>query len=342
MMRVLSLFCALCLVHAGSPVYAQERCVSAADRAVVMLEVVGIQYGAGVVIGIRGADIFILTVKHVVADRGAEVKARFSVDRKTSYPALISNISTAKDAAFVVAHDANLAEILRQAIAWDSLPAKSSSTEYPYVTIIGNSGGEGWTKSDVPERVIARNANAIKVEALSTRPGSSGGGVFDQSEQLVGIVSDENGQVAGVVPIDVGLKEASGFGIPVDLTENRAATPAVYVGGLKGAPGDWGDEVAAAVRQKLGSFRRVIECENDKAVSMKGRVEFRSPTLTTDVAVITWQFNGRKNVPAAASTQYLTINRLPWKHAISDPDVLTDKTDEAADFAVAAVTKYMR
>jgi hypothetical protein len=342
MMKALPFFCAIWLLVSGLPLHAQERCTSAADRAVVMLDVAGSQYGAGVVIGIQGDNIFIVTARHVVeGENGAEIKATFNGDRQNVYQATISNISANKDVAFLIVRDGSLADVMKRTIVWQSLPGKSSATESQYVSIIGNSGGEGWTKSEILERVIARASNGIKVESHSTRPGTSGGGVFDPSEELVGIVSTDNGQVAAVVPIEGALQDAKGFGISVGLTENRAATPAVYVAALKGAPGNWGDDVATLVRQKLGRVRRVIECENEKAISMKGSVEFRSPTLTTDVAAITWQFSGRKNTPATASTQYLVVNRLPWKHAVSDPDLLTDQTDEAADFAVTGVTNYL-
>jgi hypothetical protein len=326
---------------------ADESCISADDRAVVMLDVTsrsfeGHDYGAGIIFATQGEVIFIATARHVVQGNKPKVMVAFKADNQHTYEGAISGISSISDAAFLSVRNSNLAENVRRTMLWQLLPSKNNASPGEFGTIIGNNGGELWTKSAPPERIVARAGVNFKVASHFSRPGSSGGGVFDPNENLIGMVSaDEPGQQTLALSIDGILREARKLNLPINLTENPGAVPAVYVAPPKGAPGDWGRELAGAIRQKLARTRRVIDCENDRAISMRGTVEVQSPTMTTDVVALTWQFAGGRDAAPVQVTQFIEINRLPWKHAADDPAILSSKTNEAADFAVASITNYL-
>jgi hypothetical protein len=326
---------------------AKADCVSTVDRTVVMLDVTSPrgnehQYGAGVIFAIQGADIFITTAAHVVKMKEPRMNVYFFGDREKPYSVQIANANSSLDVAFLVVRDGALASSLRQELDWHLLPSSIGAPTPEYAIIVGNNGGQGWSRPTAPERIISNDARDIIIDSRATRPGSSGGAVFDPNDQLLGIVySDEYGQAAQAFSIARVLKEARRLGLPVNLSENRLSTPAVYIPPVRGAPGNWGRDIANSVRQKLERIRRVIDCQNGQAIAMIGNVEIRSPTMTTDVAVITWRFTGEMGIASAPVTQYIEIPRLPWKHVSEDPDMLASKTNEAADFAVVALTNNL-
>lgn len=328
------------------PGHSEGACVSAADRAVVMLHVkspdfAGDEWGAGVIFAVRGPNIFIATARHVVKFAAPKIEVSFQGDNQKIYQAQILQISKNIDIAFLEVQNSALAEALQHKLLWQLLPAKDSAVEAEYASIIGNNSGRHWSKPAAPEPIISRDTEGLTIDSRFVRPGSSGGGVFDPNEQLLGIENADTSGAGGLaIPIESVLHEARQLGLPIDLQENRLATPAVFVAAPIGAPGDWGSMIADAIRQKLGHFRRVIECENERAISMRGTVEIRSPTLLTDVAVITWQLTGLKGIVAPPVTQYIEVSHF-LKHVNDDPNLLTGKTDEAADFALAAVIRYL-
>lgn len=329
----------------AAPSYAEENCMSAADRSVVMLEVIspsGVQFGAGVIFAVREATIFIVTAAHVVDVQGARINVNFLADRGKAYHGRLVSRSSNVDVAFIVVEDGGLAEFLRRTLDWQLLPSKGSGAKAGYATIIGNNGGRPWSKPVGPERIMSHDANELIVDSRATRPGASGGGLFDPSDELLGIVySDVYGQAAQAFAIERVLQEARRLGLPVDIRENRLATPAVFVAPLRGAPADWGNEVAETIRQKLWQTRRVIECENERAIGLFGNVEIATRTLMTDAIRITWRFTSEAGAGSSSVVQYLEISHPPFLGARDHPDILARKTDEAADFAVENLTRYL-
>jgi hypothetical protein len=338
---------ALLLTCMGTIARAEDRCISADDRAVVMLDVRSQeseeqQYGAGIIFASQGDSVFIVTARHVVQGKAPKITVTFKLENESTYEAAVAGISPSSDVAFISVRNGGLAENVGRTMLWQLLPSKVGTPSAEYATVIGNNGGELWTKSEPPEKIVARRNADFKIVSHFTRPGSSGGGVFDPNEELIGMVSsDQPGGQTLALSIDGMLQEARKFNLPVNLTKNPGAVPAVQVAPPRGAPGDWGRELASAIRQKLGRIRRIVECENDRAISMRGTVEVRSPTMTTDVISLSWQFSGGRDVAPAQVSQFIEINRLPWKHASDDPAMLSGKTDEAADFAVAGIMKYL-
>lgn len=323
----------------------QERCTSSVERSVVMLDVAssdGRQYGAGVIFSIRGGDIYIATAAHVVTTDQRHINVNFLTDRGRVYTAKIEKISSTLDMAYVLVQNPDLAESLSRQLDWRLLVPKTGGASPNYAIIVGNNGGSQWSKPLAPERIISYEPDQIVVDSRATRPGASGGGVFDPNDELLGMIySDTYGQAAQAFPMQRVLQEARRLGLPVDLTENHLAVPAVSVSPLRGGPGGWGEQVAGAIRAELGQSRRVIDCQNDEAISVVGGVSFQSPSLTTDVAAITWRFTGATGVAPETITQYIEFNRLPWGHVSNDSQALAGKTKEAADFAVRAVTSYL-
>jgi hypothetical protein len=345
MVKLVWIALASCLLS-PVPANADERCVGAPDRAVVMLRVTAnnqTQYGAGVIFAVRDGSIFIMTAKHVVQLEKPDIKVMFKIDEATAYSAqsrvyLGQNI----DAAFLVVKNNDLAEQLESQLDWPILPAGKSAAESKYATIIGNNSGKPWSKPLDPERIIRHRSDGIEIDSRSLRPGASGGGVFDPNDQLIGIVSEDmEGQVALAMPIDSVLREAHSLGLPVNVTVNSLATPAVFVSPLTGSAGDWGDDIATALVDKLKHSRRVLDCGNEQALSITGTVDIRSGTPTSDLAILSWRFSGGRRGAAPASVDRIEINHFPWTDVRKDKGTLASKTDQAVDFAIAQFNRYL-
>ena len=307
------------------------------------------RYGAGVIFAIREGSIFIMTARHVVEQETPEKREKpeigviFKTDDTATYPAQGQlYLSKEKDVAFLVVKNNELAEKLESELDWHILPTSKSATESKYATIIGNGGGKQWTKPLAPERIISRRNDEIEIDSRSTRPGDSGGGVFDTNDQLIGIViADTEGAVALALSTERILREARGFGLPVDLVANKLATPAVFIAPLAGEPSRWGSEIAAALGEKLKQTRRVIECGNEQALSVAATIDIRSGTPTSDVAVLSWRFAGGHRGPSAPVTQHIEIDHFPWTAVRKSPETLSSKTGEAVEFAINSFNRYL-
>jgi hypothetical protein len=178
--------------------------------------------GAGIVFGIDEGRVYIATADHVLRHQGQvadEVRVAFrgqsqeliAADRDTAHAQLdLAVVAVARR--FIKAFDS-------RSLAFDRRGAVEALKSGDPVTPIGCPNGECWAPATTPDRVFAGGRFSISFESVSITTGHSGGGLFNEWWELVGMITDREGQIAraDAIPINTLLETVAGWGYPVDL-----------------------------------------------------------------------------------------------------------------------------
>ena len=340
----------LVIATAALSLQAYAACNLAGEDAIVMLDVKHRSHnesGAGIVISVQDTRIFIVTAKHVVVEAGrnaAEVRVRFKgTEARFQAQFAASQFSAGIDMAVVIVEDAKLANALGQALPWHLLRSRAHGLETQFAIIVGQGGGQSWAKSIAPEPIAKRDQKSIAIESKIVQPGFSGGGVFDPSGQLIGLILSDNNGIAEAYSIQFVLAEASRLGFPIDLKEIPYSKDSVFIAPIAQAPGEWGQQIEAALRRKLQERgHQVLDCDAPKVAKIRADIDVRQPSATTDVAVIKWQFVDPVGAIFPFAPQYIEFQHWPWQDIWkAKSDTLSEKTDAAVEAAIKAFGKYL-
>jgi Trypsin-like peptidase domain len=346
-MKALIIFLHLLLfVYEGTAV-ADAQCPSATLAAENMTVLVNGRYvtGAGVIMAIRGTNIYIATAKHVIDAESsfAFFTVRFRSEEKIKVSVKAIHKSPKKDLTFLVTENRELAERLQQQLSWQILRPRSApklSAGPDRAIIVGQQGAGEWAKSLEPERIsYNRKEDLIDIQSTTIQTGFSGGGVFDPSGSLIGVIINDDGHLGHAIPIETALDEALRLGLPVDLRENGLTPVPVFIAPLTGAQDDWDQLIRANIREKLEMQLgrrgfRLLDCESaSRATSIFGSVRMIHPTLATDVAIVTWKFNYLNGPASSPEPQHLEFYR--WFGTLSE------HVDEVGEYAVMNFMKEL-
>lgn len=341
-MKTLMLFLQLLLFVYEGIAAANAQCPSAtlaAENMTVMIN--GDNIGAGIIMAIRETNIYITTARHVIAERpSASYTVTFRSGEKLKVAPNAIRKSSKKDLAFLVMESHELAERLQRQLSWKILRSRSAprlSTGSDRAIIVGQGGGEPWVMPLEPERISSEKDGSIKIQSTTIQQGFSGGGVFDPSGSLIGVIMADEGRFGEAIPIDAALNEARRLGLPVDLREIDLTPVPIFIAPLTDVPKDRDQLIRENVRDKLEQQLatrgfRLLECEGpSRAIGLFGAVRMSRPTFTTEVAIVTWKFNHLNGLTTAPEPQHVQF--YSWFGALSE------HVDEVGEYVV---TNFMK
>jgi hypothetical protein len=203
-----------------------------------------------------------------------------------------------------------------------------------------------------PDRISnEKEGNSIRIQSPTIQPGFLGGGIFDPTGLLIGMVTTDSSRPAEAITIEAALGEARRLRLPVDLRETSLTPVPVFIAPMTGepetsVPEDWDQLIKENIKHKLEvqlekrGFRP-LECEStSRAIGIFGAVRVVRPSSTTDVAIVSWKFvylNGLANAPAPQRLEFI---RLPWTDIwVKGSDRLSERAEEVGEYAV---TNFMK
>jgi Trypsin-like peptidase domain len=188
--------------------------------------------GAGVIVGVDGDRIYIATAKHVVRARDLAFEVLVGTRRdETGMLATIADTAPGDiDLAVLTIPRASL----RQLPALDRRgdPAKLRFNDP--VSPMGCPNGNCWGVPAPPDRMVGIVGRDLVFQSFFVGPGSSGGALFNQYWEVVGVVTGEEPPRANALAIDVVLGLMRAMQHPVSLRRAkvpRAGYP-IHVGAL--------------------------------------------------------------------------------------------------------------
>lgn len=283
----------LCLVMAG-PVAAQRaQDVPPAARDLVVKVATyrrdtqrrqGI--GAGVVFGGNDSLVYIVTAAHTISFRppGRPIEepkdtlaARVVLPGpdSTEIPAALVAIApdTQLDMAVISVRRAAFGSRWSGAVPLDRLGNVKRVVSGVPVWPLGCPGGACWEAPAEPDHVMAKDGRGILFQSSFVRVGSSGGALFNQWWEVVGIVTEDLTVRANALPIDLIVRQLKSWRLPVMLVE-----PTVPRGGYRTTVGV----------SLLSPSPSPFDDDPDRAVP-SGRVTFSRkpiPTLSWHVGLL--------------------------------------------------------
>lgn len=178
-------------------------------------------FGAGIIVGSRSDRLYIATANHVVR-KGLNDAEDLRVELR-SLPGeaieanLLEHADESLDLAVLNVPGLSERHISVEGLPFDLLGDPDGLERGDPVFHVGNPNGTRWRSNVTPDAVSLVVGTEIRFESYSVAPGSSGGGLFDQWWNLVGLVRADQPPDAVAIPIDIVLQRLEGWGYPVDL-----------------------------------------------------------------------------------------------------------------------------
>lgn len=150
------------------------------------------EVGAGVVV-LAVDRIIIATAAHVVrsAQQGAKIRVVFQFARNDTVDARVEQVDRDLDLAVLgVARAGSTAQVFGFDRAGDPQALEAGSLVVP----VGCPERVCWEPPVSGDRVISASARRVRFESFFVSPGSSGGALFNQQWEVVGIVTEKNSQ----------------------------------------------------------------------------------------------------------------------------------------------------
>lgn len=241
------------------------------------------QVGAGIVVGSNGSEVFIATARHVV--RGAtQVRVTFAPRPGTAPDATYDDSTTGSvlehvderlDLAVLSVPRSSAPGVAAALAAQDRLGDIDAVASRTPVAPVG-CPSECWRISVAREQVIGVGSEEMIIEAGAASNmgrGSSGGALFNQYWEVVGMVTLHGAPRAYALPIDVVMKQLAFWKVPLTLRR-----PAIPRGGYR-------TTVTASMLVPSGSGQRAID--GDRLPSMRVSVvrQVRTPWSISATAI---------------------------------------------------------
>jgi hypothetical protein len=195
--------------------------VDLAKRLVAMVEQ-GEKYGSGIIVGISNNRLYIVTARHLVVDSNSQVDRRKFTVYLSFMPGeqleatASDETSVDLDLAVLVVNDIEKKGVRREDIPLQLLGNPTTLARQDDVYVIGNPHRHRWELPGRPDG-IQSVGNRIRFQSGFIRAGHSGGGLFDRSWNLVGMVIVDSTTSAIAVPINQILTQLKEWNIPVNL-----------------------------------------------------------------------------------------------------------------------------
>jgi hypothetical protein len=231
----------------GAPVLAADRAVSAGSAEHVpdaakqlVVHVIGYfdessaeQLGAGIIFGATDERIYIVTADHVLRYRGQEaeeVRVAFLDRPRELVAAERDRAHTQLDLAVISVPREWVGAFEEGGPEFDRLGDVGALKTGDRVTPMGCPNGECWVPPATPDRVFAKGRFSLSFESVSITTGYSGGGLFNEWWEIVGMITAREGQIAraDAIPVNTLVETVAGWDYPVDLSQ-----PAVPRGGYR-------------------------------------------------------------------------------------------------------------
>lgn len=198
-----------------------------AKKLIVHLTATGGVEGSGIIVNVDDQYVYGLTAKHVVLSRGKIVpslQARLRMWPR-ALPAVVDRGHQSLDlAAFKVDYRAlglSAGEVLA-ALDFGQLGSSAELDTGDVILTIGHAAGGAWIDSKEPGHLASRDASQTRgADILALQhfcpPGHSGGGVFDERWNLVGMIIDNQDPFCHAIRVETLLKVLSDWKYPHQL-----------------------------------------------------------------------------------------------------------------------------
>jgi len=173
------------------------------------------EVGAGIVVA-TSDRIIIATAAHVVrtAQQGAKIRVVFQFARNDTITAKVEQVDRDLDLAVLsVARAGRVAQPFAFDRAGDPEALEAGSLVVP----VGCPEGTCWEAPVSGDRVISASARRVRFESFFVSPGSSGGALFNQQWEVVGLVTEKNSQDGVAVGIAEVADRLHKWNYPVQL-----------------------------------------------------------------------------------------------------------------------------
>ena len=176
------------------------------------------ELGAGIVLGVSPDSVYIATALHVVIDREERLWVRFAFAPEDSVQAVVRHASDdlmALDLAVITVPapaDPGGALMAHRGSLGDSGMLRQGDQVSP----VGCPDGECWGAPEPPDRVLSAGQDIV-FQSMFVKGGSSGGGLFNEEWEVVGLVTDSDPPRARAIPAHRVIQQASAWGVPITL-----------------------------------------------------------------------------------------------------------------------------
>jgi hypothetical protein len=296
------------------------------------------EYGAGLLLSIKGATATILTAAHVVKKAGAgkptigiqiegadgathkvagEVSARFAFSS-----------STYGDIAILQADLSRLGATPNP--DWDVLRPQKDSNDVKDFVVIGNPAGRG--KQTTPKGDAEyKSSRELRINAGVMEQGYSGGGAFDGQRRLAGLVFEDGGQYAAAYPIEPVLGVLRTAGVPIDLKQAPNGQRNIYLSTVDGTSPELKQSGADAFAGALQGAGFEPGCLTPGAykltIYLKGT---RTSATSSEVEVIP-SFVGPEGAPIPMEKERISFIHMIGRPSIYSVEALQEKVRKTAD-----------
>jgi hypothetical protein len=236
--QIMRAWCAVfacCVVLVSSP-HAQDRRANGrvpdeAKRLVV--QVIGYfapgdapEVGAGIIVGASSINVFIATARHVLyrqSVRVRDLRVVFPGHTKDTVPAIpMPATQTGLDLAVISVPIGSARGLHSSLPTFDRQGDAGSIKSGAPVNPVG-CHDICWDAPSPPDQVLGKDLQGIIFQSTFIGPGSSGGALFNQWWEVVGMVIVDAPPRGEAIPIDRVLTQARYWGYPVDL--KKTAVP---------------------------------------------------------------------------------------------------------------------
>ena len=183
--------------------------------------------GTGIIVGLSGQDVYVVTARHVVSDetqgKVSKIEVQFNARRgEWTAATLVDREARGRDiAALRVLLPAGLRA--EQVTGMGTAPAGTVARSTDAYAI-GYAIQKEWSANVAPDKVSSVGREAITIQSQYVDRGFSGGPLLDTCGRVFGMVIDSTGREADALPIDLVIDVLQGWSLPVSLAAVRADT----------------------------------------------------------------------------------------------------------------------
>lgn len=185
------------------------------------------KFGAGVIFAEQSNRVYIATARHVVWDektRATDVRVKFAFLPGEGYDArVLDDQDRNLDLAVLAVQGSGDAQIPSKSIPFEILGDATALKHGAGLYSIGYPAGKAWGMNIDPDRFDELGGTEIKFQSNFVRGGDSGGGLFDEHFNLVGMIVKDEPPDAVAHSINSVLAKLKEWRYPADLKLSGAA-----------------------------------------------------------------------------------------------------------------------
>ncbi len=187
----------------------------------------GTEVGAGIIVGATSENVFIATARHVLSQQGVGVRDVWVVfpgqPNDSVRATQLQGRRAGLDLAVISVPLASASALRAGLPALDRRGDVRSLKSGAPVTPVGCPQGVCWEAPSSPDRILGIDLQGIIFQTNFIAPGSSGGALFNEWWEVVGLVTEEQPPRGQAIPIDRVVDQVRHWGYPADL--KKAAVP---------------------------------------------------------------------------------------------------------------------